>query len=219
MLTRSEYRKQLDEIDETLGEFAQKTAADVRALATALDGDEDTQGEILAGEKAARRLRDTIEDGCLDVMLLQQPVAGDLRFISSAFRMVSDLTHIDEKCRDVVELAKFLPAEVTAKLEKQLDFAAQHVANMVEEAVEAFRTSDVDKARGVFGMDDDVDDIYLACEGVVIDLIKASETRAKYLPELLMVAKYFERMGDDAVRIADWAVFRATGAREMAQGE
>lgn len=219
MLTRSEYRKQLDEIDETLGEFAQKTAADVRALATALDGDEDTRGEILAGEKAARRLRDTIEDGCLDVMLLQQPVAGDLRFISSAFRMVSDLTHIDEKCRDVVELAKFLPAEVTAKLEKQLDFAAQHVANMVEEAVEAFRTSDVDKARGVFGMDDDVDDIYLACEGVVIDLIKASETRAKYLPELLMVAKYFERMGDDAVRIADWAVFRATGAREMAQGE
>lgn len=219
MLTRSEYRKQLDEIDETLGEFSRKTTADVRALAKALDGDEAASEEVLSGEKSARRLRDAIEDGCLDVMLLQQPVAGDLRFISGAFRMVSDLTHIDEKCRDVVDLAKFLPTEVTLKLDRQLDFAAEHVATMVEDAVEAFRASDVDKARSVFSMDDDIDDIYLACEGVVIDLIKASETRAKYLPELLMVAKYFERMGDDAVRIADWAIFRATGSREMAQGE
>lgn len=219
MITRSEFRHQLEEIDETLGRFSEKTAKDIRALALALAGDADTIDEVLGGAKSERRLRTTIEDGCLDIMLLQQPIAGDLRFVSGSFRLVSDLTHIDEMSRDVAYLAKSLPAEVSAKLKEHLDFAADRVATMVEEAVEAFRTTDVDKARGVFAMDDDIDDVYLAAEGVVIDLIKASETRAKYLPELLMVAKYFERMGDDAVRIADWAVFRATGAREMTKGE
>ena len=213
MITRSEFRHQLEEIDETLGRFSEKTAKDIRALALALAGDADTIDEVLGGAKSERRLRTAIEDGC------QQPIAGDLRFVSGSFRLVSDLTHIDEMSRDVAYLAKSLPAEVSAKLKEHLDFAADRVATMVEEAVEAFRTTDVDKARGVFAMDDDIDDIYLAAEGVVIDLIKASETRAKYLPELLMVAKYFERMGDDAVRIADWAVFRATGAREMTKGE
>ena len=214
MITRSEFRHQLEEIDETLGRFSEKTAKDIRALSLALAGD-----EVLGGAKSERRLRTAIEEGCLDIMLLQQPIAGDLRFVSGSFRLVSDLTHIDEMSRDVAYLAKSLPAEVSAKLKEHLDFAADRVATMVEEAVEAFRTTDVDKARGVFAMDDDIDDVYLAAEGVVIDLIKASETRAKYLPELLMVAKYFERMGDDAVRIADWAVFRATGAREMTKGE
>lgn len=219
MITRSEFRHQLEEIDETLGRFSEKTAKDIRALALALAGDADTIDEVLGGSKSERRLRTAIEDGCLDIMLLQQPIAGDLRFVSGSFRLVSDLTHIDEMSRDVAYLAKSLPAEVSAKLKEHLDFAADRVATMVEEAVEAFRTTDVDKARGVFAMDDDIDDVYLAAEGVVIDLIKASVTRAKYLPELLMVAKYFERMGDDAVRIADWAVFRATGAREMTKGE
>lgn len=219
MITRSEFRHQLEEIDETLGRFSEKTAKDIRALSLALAGDADTIDEVLGGAKSARRLRTAIEDGCLDIMLLQQPIAGDLRFVSGSFRLVSDLTHIDEMSRDVAYLAKSLPAEVSAKLKEHLDFAADRVATMVEEAVEAFRTTDVDKARGVFAMDDNIDDVYLAAEGVVIDLIKASETRAKYLPELLMVAKYFERMGDDAVRIADWAVFRATGAREMTKGE
>ena len=219
MITRSEFRHQLEEIDETLGRFSEKTAKDIRALALALAGDADTIDEVLGGAKSERRLRTAIEAGCLDIMLLQQPIAGDLRFVSGSFRLVSDLTHIDEMSRDVAYLAKSLPAEVSAKLKEHLDYAADRVATMVEEAVEAFRTTDVDKARGVFAMDDDIDDVYLAAEGVVIDLIKASETRAKYLPELLMVAKYFERMGDDAVRIADWAVFRATGAREMTKGE
>lgn len=219
MSTRSEFLKQLDDIDAALGRFSAKAAGDVRSLAPALSGDKSAIDDVLAGAKSERRLRGTIEDTCFDVMLLQQPIAGDLRFVSGVFRLVSDLTHIDEMSRDVAYLAQSLPVEVTDHLKDHLEFAAKQVASMVEEAVEAFRTSDVDKAHGVFAMDDDVDDVYLACEGVVIDLIKASETRAKYLPELLMVAKYFERMGDDAVRIADWAIFRATGARELSSND
>ena len=213
---RSKYTNQLEKIDELLGTFAEKTSGDIRALATALGGDAAVAEEIIEGDQEARRLRSAIEGNCTDALLLQQPVAGDYRFVTGTFRLVSDLAHIDSKARDVAELAQSLPAEVTANLSEHLSFAAKRVAEMVDEAIEAFRTSDADKARGVFAMDDDVDDVYLAAEGVVIDLIKAGETRAKYLPELLMVAKYFERMGDDAVRIADWVIFRVTGARERA---
>ena len=214
--TRTKYFNQLDEIDSNLGRFAAQTAEDVRSLAQALAGDASVAQDVLDNGTTGRRLRGSIEDACLDAMLLQQPVAGDLRFLTGTFRMVPDLAHIDAKASDVAELAQSLPTEVVANLGDHLKFASERVATMVEDAVEAFRTSDVDKAHGVFTMDDDIDDVYLAAEGVVIDLIKASETRAKYLPELLMVAKYFERMGDDAVRIADWAIFRATGTRERA---
>lgn len=214
--TRTKYFSQLDEIDGNLGRFAAQTAEDVRSLAQALAGDASVAQDVLDNGTTGRRLRGSIEDACLDAMLLQQPVAGDLRFLTGTFRMVSDLAHIDAKASDVAELAQSLPTEVVENLGDHLKFASERVATMVEDAVEAFRTSDVDKAHGVFTMDDDIDDVYLAAEGVVIDLIKASETRAKYLPELLMVAKYFERMGDDAVRIADWAIFRATGTRERA---
>lgn len=213
--TRSKYLSQLEEIDAMLGRFTEDTAQDIRTLAKALSGDADAAQYVLDNAKTGRRLRDSIEDSCLDAMLLQQPVAGDLRFLTGTFRLVSDIAHIDAKAGDVAELAQALPAEVTAKLGDHLTFAADRVATMVEEAVEAFRTSDADRAHAAIAMDDDVDDVYLAAEGVVIDLIKSSETRAKYLPELLMVAKYFERMGDDAVRIADWAVFRVTGVHEV----
>ena len=210
--TRSEYLKQLDDMDEAVAAFAEKACSDVAAATSALFGDADAAAKVLSGAKAERRMRSAIEEGCLDIMLLQQPlVADDLRFVSGAFRLVSDLTHIDEMARDVAYLAESLPAEVAARLERELTAASDRVVAMTGLAVEAFRASDAEKARAVLSMDDEVDSLYATAEGVVVDMIKASETRAKYLPELLMVAKYFERMGDLAVRIADWALFRVTG--------
>ncbi len=213
--TRSEYLKQLDDMDEAVAAFAEKACSDVAAATRALFGDAAAAKEVLSGVKAERRMRSAIEEGCLEIMLLQQPlVAGDLRFVTGTFRLVSDLTHIDEMTRDVAYLAASLPADVSARLERELKAASERVVAMVGLAVEAFRASDAERARAAISMDDEVDELYSAAEDVVVDMIKASETRAKYLPELLMVAKYFERMGDDAVRIADWAVFRATGEHE-----
>ena len=212
IVPRSEFIKQLEGIEETVGKLAEKAVADIRLAASALAGDDAAAREALSGVKVERRLRSAIEERCLDAMLLQQPlVAGDLRLVTSAFRLVSDLSHIDGMARDVAYLALGLPSEVTARLEGEFASASEKVCAMVEEAARAFSEADADRARAVFAMDDEVDALYEKAEGVVVDMIKASETRAKYLPELLMVAKYFERMGDDAARIADWAVFRATG--------
>ena len=171
---------------------------------------------MLSGSKAARRLREAIEDGCLDIMLMQQPlVADDLREVTGAFRLVSDLAHIDEMTRDVAYLSQQLTPKAVSHLQGEFAEATDKVSNMVSLATKAFSQADAALAQRVFAMDDGVDELYDRCEQVVVDLIRSETQGASHLPELLMVAKYFERMGDDAERIASWAVFRATGEHAL----
>lgn len=212
MQLRSKYIAKLKDLDGLLTQLAEKSIADVRAVGRALAGEEGVADEVLAGNKAGHRLRNAIEDGCLDIMLMQQPlVADDLRQVSAAFRVVSDLAHIDEMTRDVAYLSQQLTPKAVSHLSVEFAEANEKVAEMLECAVAAFDDADVAGARRVWEMDDAVDELYDRCEAAVVDLIREDKAGAKHLPELLMVAKYFERMGDDAQRIADWAVFRATG--------
>lgn len=212
MQLRSKYIAKLKDLDGLLTQLAEKSIADVRAVGRALAGEEGVADEVLAGNKAGHRLRNAIEDGCLDIMLMQQPlVADDLRQVSAAFRVVSDLAHIDEMTRDVAYLSQQLTPKAVSHLSVEFAEANEKVAEMLECAVAAFDDADVAGARRVWEMDDAVDELYERCEAAVVDLIREDKAGAKHLPELLMVAKYFERMGDDAQRIADWAVFRATG--------
>ena len=172
----------------------------------------------MEGRKAEDRLRSAIENTCLDIMLLQQPLIGvDLRFVSGSFRMVSDLSHIDSMTRDAVFLAEDIPAKATKKLEKEFTTLSAYAANMVDKAVDAFCTSDVEKAQQVMEADTAVNDLYAEAEEKLVGLIRGGKSSAQYLPELLMVAKYFERMGDLAKRIAAWAVFRVTGEHTVAE--
>jgi phosphate transport system protein len=212
MQLRSKYIQKLEELDGTLTELAEKSIADVRAAGRALAGEEGVADQVLAGNKAGHRLRNAIEDGCLDIMLMQQPlVADDLREVSATFRVVSDLAHIDEMTRDVAYLSQQLTPKAVSHLEAEFADATERVAVMIETAMKAFNESDLSLVQKVYEMDDAVDDLYDKAEQVIVDLIREGKSGAKHLPELLMVAKYFERMGDDAQRIADWAHFRATG--------
>lgn len=212
MQLRSKYIEKLEDLDGLLTQLSEKSIADVRAVGRALAGEEGVAEEVLAGNKATHRLRDEIEDGCLDIMLMQQPlVADDLRQVSGAFRVVSDLAHIDEMTRDVAYLSQQLTPKAISHLSAEFAEATEKVAEMLEVAVRAFDDADTALAKRVWDMDDAVDALYDRCEEVVVQLIRDDKAGAKHLPELLMVAKYFERMGDDAQRIADWAHFRATG--------
>ena len=216
MQTRSKYIKQLEELTSSVQRLADKAAADVRAVGLALSGDEGAAEGILQGAKAERRLRAAIEGGCLDTMLMQQPLVGDdLRLVSGAFRIVSDLTHVGEMTRDVAYLSQTIPHEVTARLEGKLSAAAEQVADMIEQAVAAFMAADAAGAEAVFAADDAVDALYRESEGIIVEMIRSTDSDPEFLPELLMAAKYFERMGDEAERIAGWAVFRVTGEHKV----
>lgn len=216
MQIRSKYIKQLDDLTSSVQRFAEKAAADIRAAGLALGGDAGAAEGIMQGVKAERNLRSTIEGGCLDAMLLQQPlVADDLRFVTGAFRLVSDLTHVSGMAREVAYLSTTVPQEAIAKIADNLSASAEKVAAMIEKATAAFVDADVDAARSVYAADDEIDALYRASESAIVDMIRATDSDASHLPELLMIAKYFERMGDDAQRIASWAVFRVTGEHDV----
>ena len=216
MAIRTKYIQQLEELTESVRRMSDQAAANIRATALALAGDAGAAEGIMQGATASNRLRTAIETGCLDAMLLQQPiVAGDLRFVTGAFRVVSDLTHVDAMTRDIAYLSQSIPQETTAKIAPELAEAAEKVAAMVESATAAFLASDADAARDVYAADDAVDALYHKAESAVVEMIRATYDDAAHLPELLMVSKYYERMGDDAQRIAAWAVFRVTGEHEV----
>lgn len=218
MQTRTKYLKQLESLEGCLTRLSEKAVADVRAAGAALAGNAEAAEAVLEGGEVERNLRSEIERACLDIMLLQQPlVADDLRFVSGAFRAVADVAHIDSMTRDVVYLAQSVPADDVAPLQENFAALSERVATMVEGAFAAFLASSEEQARAVYALDDEVDRLYHAAEAAVVDMIRKStdDSDVSCLPELLMVAKYFERMGDDAQRLAAWAVFRATGEHEV----
>ena len=199
LVPRSKYLKQLDDLSVAMEDLGQKTIADVTAAGLALaKGDVEAAEEVISGEMRMRRLRATIEDTCLDIMLMQQPlVADDLRYVSGSFRLVSDLAHIDSKARDVAYLATQIPHEAASAIETEIATASGKVAYMVKTALESFADADRDRAEEVFASDDEVDALYERAEQVVVDLIRKGDADATHLSELLMAAKYFERMGDE----------------------
>lgn len=217
MVARSRYLQQLQDLAQAMGRLGDKTVADVTAAGLALaKSDAAAAEEIIAGEKQMRRLRAEIEETCLDIMLMQQPlVADDLRYVSGSFRLVSDVAHIDSKARDVAYLATQIPHAAVSAIEDEVTRAAGKVAFMVKSALASFQESDREKANGVFSADDEVDALYAKAESRIIELIRAGDADPTHLPELLMAAKYFERMGDDAERIAKWTIFRLTGVHDL----
>ena len=220
MATRIEFTKQLKDMEDLVTRFGEKCSSDVRAAGLAATGDKGAEQGILEGRKAAERLRNNIESNCLDTMLLQQPLVGaDLRFVSATFRLVSDLAQIDSMTRDVAFIVSELSKKASSRLSDSFMAMSARAAAMVDSAVEAFVASDVDKANEVIASDNDIDCMYSEAQDIVVELIKAGKPSPKSLPELLMIAKYFERVGDHAQRIADWAVFRATGERILTTGD
>lgn len=216
--TRSKFTKQLDDIQEYIDRLTEKAASDVRAAGLAATGDKGAAEGVMSGRKTEDRLRNAIEENCLDVMLLQQPLIGeDLRFVSGAFRIVSDLTHIDGMTRDICFLVEEIPAKAAKKISDELKEMAELSASMVEKSGAAFGASDVEAAQEVVEQDMRVNTLYSEVEEKLVGLIRDGKSSAQYLPELLMVAKYFERIGDLAKRVGAWAIFRVTGEHVVAE--
>jgi len=156
-----------------------------------------------------------IENICMKLLLQQQPVARDLRIISSALKMISDMERIGDQAADIAEIVKYLDRRdipAPEHLHQMSDFAAK----MVTDAINSFVNKDLELARKVI-LDDDVVDDYF--EQVKKDLIGAiskgewtGEMGGQFYLDLLMIAKYIERIGDHATNIAEWVVFSMTGA-------
>lgn len=182
-----------------LAERSLELAARIPAIASALDQKE----------------RD-VEDICLKLLLRQQPVAGDLRQISAALKMITDMERIGDQAEDIAEIVGYLedcPQEQCALLSAM----ARAAVKMVTESVDAYVKQDVALAKAVIDHDDVVDDYFDQVKTSLMDLIAAAPREGSTALDLLMIGKYFERIGDHATNIAEWVIFSVTGVHKSAE--
>ena len=158
----------------------------------------------------------TVENICLKLLLRQQPVARDLRVISAAMKMITDMERIGDQAEDIVDLVpkmKVCPDEKYPKIREMAKAAQQ----MVTEAVDAYVKQDLDLAHAVMKHDDIVDDYFNRVKAGIIRIIAENPDDGEYALDLLMIAKYFERIGDHCTNIAEWVEFSVTGVHRDCQ--
>lgn len=152
-----------------------------------------------------------IERRCLRLLLQQQPVAADLRMISTALKMITDMERIGDQAEDISEIALRLIDDGCAGSLEHIPQMAWATVRMVTGAVDAFVARDLDRARAVIACDDIVDDLFNQVRDDIVRLIREDGADGEEAIDLVMVAKYFERIGDHATNIAEWVAFSITG--------
>ena len=152
-----------------------------------------------------------IESQCLKLLLRQHPVARDLRFISAALKMVTDMERVGDQAADISEIVSYIAQEGYIKQLEHIPKMAEKAVHMVKRAVDAFINRDLDLARAVIDMDDEVDGLFDVIKRELIELIHQNSDMGAQALDLLMIAKYFERIGDHATNIAEWVIFSITG--------
>lgn len=164
------------------------------------------------GKEIDRKERD-IETLCLKLLLQQQPVARDLRQISAALKMITDMERIGDQAEDIAEIVVFLNGRTAEEHTHLKDMAAATI-KMVTDSVDAYVKKDTALAQAVIDRDDIVDEAFLYVKNRLINMLAADPDDGEYILDLLMIAKYFERIGDHATNLAEWVIYAATGVHK-----
>ena len=163
-------------------------------------------------EEETDHMEHDIEALCMKLLLHQQPVAKDLRCVSSALKMISDMERIGDQSQDIAEIAGFVHStELAGKV--HISDMANEAISMVTMSVDSFVRKDVKLANAAIEPDDKVDARFLEVKRELIELVRSDSGDAEYFMDLLMAAKYLERIADHATNIAEWVVYSITGER------
>jgi len=168
--------------------------------------------EIISGDRTVNDIEKTIEARCLSLILKQQPVARDLRIVTTALKAVTDMERIGDHAADIAELILRVKGEPIYNLAKHIPEMGTVAKEMVHDAIEAFTKHNITDAREIINRDDVVDDLFDRVKEEVIALLRTSTDQADLCVDILMIAKYFERIGDHAVNICEWTEFHETGS-------
>ena len=162
-------------------------------------------------EEKINTMEREIQNYCLNLLLLQSPVAGDLRTVSAALKMITDLERIGDQAIDIAEMSTYLKDCENIYSMTHLSEMAERSSNMVTTAIDAFVKKDLKLAKTVATMDDAIDDLFNKVKQEVIDIINANKELDQQAIDVLLIAKYFEKIGDHAENIGEWVVFSITG--------
>ena len=213
---RNRFDSQLEKLNLeliTMGALCEDAiSASVKAL---LDDDDRLLEKVFAADSEIDQKERDIEAICMKLLLQQQPVARDLRVISSALKMISDMERIGDQASDIAEITKFIRnSNVKSKIHIK-DMAAATI-KMVTDSIDSFVKKDIDLAREVMKYDDKVDNLFDCVKDELVQLITENKENGEFCIDLLMIAKYLERIGDHAVNIAEWVEYSITGTHQKA---
>ncbi len=176
------------------------------------DQNEALAKEIIQGDRNINDIEKTIESRCLSLILKQQPVARDLRVVTTALKVVTDMERIGDHAADIAELILREKRDTIYNLVKHIPEMGRVAKEMVHDAVNAFTALNTEAARATMKKDDVVDDLFDQVKEEVANILRASNDHVDQCVDILMIAKYFERIGDHAVNICEWTEFHETGS-------
>lgn len=209
--SRKYYEMELQKLNASLLEMGEMIRMAIGGAVTALlEFDHDKAREIIAYDEQIDRQNREIEQQCYTLLLSQQPVAGDLRMVSAALKMTTDMERIGDHAADISEIELVLENLPTLSCAPIRQMATE-TSVMLIKSLEAFAQRDEEKANWVIDRDDVVDDLFDTVKSELIEAIRQNADNGEAATDLLMAAKYFERIGDHATNIAQWAIFSITG--------
>lgn len=209
--SRKYYEMELQKLNASLLEMGEMIRMAIGGAVTALlEFDHDKAREIIAYDEQIDRQNREIEQQCYTLLLSQQPVAGDLRMVSAALKMTTDMERIGDHAADISEIELMLENLPTLSCAPIRQMATE-TSVMLIKSLEAFAQRDEEKASWVIDRDDVVDDLFDTVKSELIEAIRQNADNGEAATDLLMAAKYFERIGDHATNIAQWAIFAITG--------
>ena len=211
---RNRFDEQLFELNREIIEMGAMCEEAIASAAKALStGDMALAAKVRENSSAIDQMERDIESRCMKLLLHQQPVARDLRLISAALKMITDMERIGDQAEDIAEIVTFLNGRTMEGMEL-IEEMARETIEMVTASVDAFVKKDIALAQKVIDQDDIVDDYFSRVKCGIISLITENHADGEFALDLLMIAKYFERIGDHATNIAEWVIYSVTGTHK-----
>lgn len=208
---RNRFDRQLETLNQLLISMGELCETAIEEATGALeDKDRERAKAVIGADESIDQMEKDIESLCLKLLLQQQPVARDLRQISAALKMITDMERIGDQTADIADIVMSTEIPENQNL-KEIARMAEKVAKMVRDSVSAYVQKDLELARRVVAADDEVDELFDIIKNELVELISKHGSEGDHAIDLIMITKYLERIGDHATNIAEWVEFSITG--------
>ena len=213
---RNRFDRQLEQLNNELIQMGSLIEHAIEMAVSALvNQDTEKAKEAIEYDSEIDRQERDVEGLCMKLLLQQQPVARDLRLISAALKMITDMERIGDHAADISEMTLLMAGTPYIVSPAEIQGMAKETTDMVIKSINAFVNKDVEIARKVIEQDDVVDNLFNQVKQDLINMINKSVENGEQATDILMVAKYFERIGDHATNIAEWVIYSITGTHEI----
>ncbi|MFQ9922766.1 MAG: phosphate signaling complex protein PhoU [Beduini sp.] len=212
MVTRKKFDYEINHLKKDIGEMAEAVNETVHTMEALIKHPDVSQSkELVEHDKYINELQKNIETRCLSLLLKQQPVARDLRLVSTGLKVVTDLERIGDQCADIAEITVLTKMDDLYTKLPHIASMLEHIVEMMEQLTAAVKNEDVELARETRQKDQKINALFDKCKKDVVILIKQDEENIDYYLDFLMISKYLEKIGDHIKNVCEWIEFNETG--------